>query len=92
MDGLFGLTADNWLRIILAVVFVLASYTVVPRIFRRLLRRLARRTESTLDDVLLEAIQPQIRWLVLAVSFQAAVSWLSFLGEATLDPVYPAYW
>lgn len=62
-----------------AIIFLIAFYG--GKMLYVLLQRLARRTETTVDNELLEVIRPQITWLILALGFQFATNRLDFLSD-----------
>ena len=68
------------LAISIAVVVLIAIYG--GRLIIWLLRKLTRRTKTDVDQILLEAIKPQIGWLVAAIGFQIITSRLDFITGA----------
>jgi small-conductance mechanosensitive channel len=79
-----ALVSADWPEILgallsVAVIILVAFYG--GKALYILLRRLARRTESTLDDELLEVIRPQISWFIMALGFQFATLRLDFLSD-----------
>ena len=71
-------------ELVIAIVVVVLAAVYGARLIIWLLRKLTRRTKTDIDQVLLEAIKPQIGWLVAAVGFQIITSRLDFIeGAAT---------
>lgn len=70
------------------LVAVVASIVIVllawfgGKLIVAFLRRLAHHTESSYDGGLVEAIGPQVSWLIAAAGFALAAIWLPVLGEA----------
>lgn len=78
------LVSADWQEVLgallsVAVIILIAFYG--GTVLYAFLRGLARRTESSLDDELLEAIRPQISWFIMALGFQLATLRLDFLSN-----------
>jgi MscS family membrane protein len=77
------------LAISIAVVVLAAIFG--GRLIIWLLRKLTRRTKTDVDQILLEAVRPQIGWLVAAIGFQIITSRLDFItgaAETVLENTY----
>ena len=66
--------------LVAAIVIVLVAW-FGGKLVVAFLRRLARHTRSDYDGGLVEAVGPQVGWLIASVGFALAASWLAFLGE-----------
>ena len=77
-----NLTWQEGIRILLTLLLIVLAVIYGSRLVYHVLRRLAKRSATTLDDVLLEALRPQIRWLIAAIGFQIATHRLSFLSDS----------
>ncbi len=75
-----GLAAADWINLLISVLLVLAGYAVGTVLIRRWLPALVRRTPSTLDDELLKAAGPNLRWLVVVLVLHFSTKRLTFLG------------
>ncbi len=86
-----GLTADDWINLGISALIVLGGYFLAGRALKWLLRRLVRRTATEFDDQFLEAIQRELKWLVLLVFLWFATFRLGFLSDGLrrlLNDVY----
>ena len=77
--GIEDLTAQNALYLAVSFLIVVLAVIYGSRLVEKLLRRLARRTDTTFDDALVQAIRPQIRWLIAAIGFQIITVQLDFV-------------
>ncbi|HSR30552.1 MAG TPA: mechanosensitive ion channel family protein [Anaerolineae bacterium] len=75
-----GLSAADWINLLISVLLVLAGYMVGTLLIRRWLPAVVRRTPSTLDDKLLQAAGPNLRWLVVVLVLHLGTRRLTFLG------------
>ena len=86
-----GLTTDDWINLAISVLIVLGGYLLGRPAVRWLLLRLVRRTATEFDDQFLEAIQREMKWLVLLVFLWFATFRLGFLSDGLrrfLNDVY----
>ena len=72
-----------------AVILLVAYYG--GKLLYRLLRRIVRRSETDLDNQLLEVIKPQISWFLLALGFQIATRRLTFLNDGIQQLLQTSY-
>jgi MscS family membrane protein len=89
--ALQDLTAEEVARILLWVVVIVLGVVYGSRLLYALLRRLTKRTETTLDDVLLDSVRPQISWLMAAIGFQIATMRLEFVSGFLQDLLETTY-
>ena len=71
------------------IIILLAHYG--SKLLVLLLKRVVRRTNSDIDEGILEAIRPQISWFIAAIGFQIVTARLDFLSDnvkAFLQDVY----
>ncbi len=55
LEGLFGLSLDNWTRLIVATSVLLIVYALAGRIITRILRGITGRTPSGFDHAVAES-------------------------------------
>jgi MscS family membrane protein len=91
MDVLL-LTSEQWFDLGLSVFIVLATLFIGQRVVRFLLekviRRIVRKTETTFDDVILQAIVGPLNWLLILLVLKFSIKRLDFLPPTwneTLD-------
>ena len=75
-----GLSAADWINLLISALLVLAGYVVGTLLIRGWLPTVGRRTPSTLDDKLLQAAGPNLRWLVVVLVLHLGTRRLTFLG------------
>lgn len=96
VSGLEDLTRQDAVRLLIWILVIVLAVVYGSRLVHALLRRLTKRTATTFDDALLEALKPQIRWLVAAIGFQIATFRLEFISgfwESLLQTTYfLLYW
>jgi hypothetical protein len=86
-----GLTAEDWINLVISVLIVVVGYLVVARLLFSLLKRVARRTSTQFDDAFLGTIGDEFKWLVMVVVTRLAILRLGFLGDGlrtALDDVF----
>ena len=86
-----GLAIEDWINLGVSLLIVLAGYLVGTWTIRRALRQVVKRTTTKLDDRLLRAAGPEVRWLVVLLSFQFATARLTFVDawlKMVLSDVY----
>jgi small-conductance mechanosensitive channel len=76
-----GLTVEDWINLVISVIFFLLLYHFGKRFINRGLRFLLRRTKLDNIDAFLDAIRSQIDWLVLTIALQLSLARLSFLSS-----------
>jgi small-conductance mechanosensitive channel len=79
-ETFLGLAAEDWINLALSLLFILIGYGVGTWLIRTLLRRVARRTPTDFDEMILKAIAPQLRWLVVILALYIATVRLTFVG------------
>jgi small-conductance mechanosensitive channel len=65
-----------------SIVVVVLAAVYGARLIIWLLRKITRRTKTDVDQILLEAVKPQIGWLIAAIGFQIITSRLDFIEGA----------
>ncbi len=86
-----GLTTDEWINLWFSILSSLLAYLLGTWLLKRLLPRLARRSASDFDDRFLEAIGPDLRWLLVLVILYIATKRLVFVSaevKALLADLY----
>jgi small-conductance mechanosensitive channel len=77
-----GLTVEDWINLGVSLLIVLAGYLIGSWLIRHVLRRLVKRTTTKIDDRLLEASGPEVRWLVVILVLQFATVRLTFVNAS----------
>ena len=77
-----GLAIEDWINLGVSLLIVLAGYLIGTWLIRHALRRLVKRTTTKLDDRLLEAAGPEVRWLVVILVLQFATVRLTFVSAS----------
>jgi len=86
-----GLSGDDWINLGISILLVLGSYALGTWLTRGLLRQVIRRRSPKFGDVLLKAIGPSLRWLIVILALHIATARLAFVGaelKTFLDNVY----
>ena len=89
--SVLGLSAADWINLVLSLLFVLVGYLIGTWLIRSVLRRMVQRSETDFDDRFLKAIGSEVRWLVVLFTLHFATIRLSFVGagvKAFLQDVY----
>jgi small-conductance mechanosensitive channel len=76
---ILGLGVDDWLVLGVGVLLILGVYFLTTWLVKRVFPRLASRTETQIDDILLEIAGREIHWLVLVIALQIVTPRLVFL-------------
>jgi MscS family membrane protein len=75
-------SVQRLVELVIAIVVVVLAAVYGARLIIWLLRKLTRRTKTDIDQILLEAVKPQIGWLIAAIGFQIITSRLDFIEGA----------
>jgi MscS family membrane protein len=75
-----GLGLDDWIILGLGLLLIIGTYFLTSWIVKWLFPRWARRTETQIDDRLLEIAGKEIRWLVLVIALWIITPRLVFLS------------
>ena len=78
----FDFSLQRLVELVISIVAVVLAAVFGARLIIWLLKKLTRRTKTDLDQILLEAIKPQIGWLIAAIGFQIITSRLDFIEGA----------
>ncbi len=80
-----ALTQENWTDIGISILLFFATAFLgrwaIKFLFKRIIQRFTKQTETTFDDVLLEAISPPLYWLALVYAFQLSLNRLDFIFD-----------
>jgi MscS family membrane protein len=90
-QSFLGLGIDDWIILGVSLLLVLAGYLVGSWLIRRVLPRTVARTPTVLDDRLLEAAGPELRWLVVLLALHLATIRLTFFGVALKTALIDVY-
>ncbi len=85
-SSFLGLSLADWLNLGVSLLIILLGYLLGTWLIRYLLRWLVNRTSPETGRAVLDAIGPQLRWLIVILSLHLATFRLSFLN-ATLKRV-----
>jgi small-conductance mechanosensitive channel len=77
---LLWLKYEDWINLGISLLYVLIAYLIGTWLIRWLLPRLVRRTQTILDDRLLQTSGSELRWLVVVVILGFATNRLSFVS------------
>ena len=91
----FNLTSDQWIDLAISLAIILVTVILggwlVRLLLRRVLRSLLDRTRTTLDNVVLTALQTPLFLLAITISIEIALTRLDFLPaqwQLLLEDVY----
>ena len=76
-----GLTAEDWINLVISALIVVVGYLVGVRLLFGLLKKVARRTSTQFDDAFLGTIGDEIKWLVMVLFTRFAILRLGFIGD-----------
>jgi len=77
--GNINFSLQRLVELAISIIVVVLASVYGARLIIWLLRKLTRRTKTDVDQVLLEAVRPQIGWLIAAIGFQIITSRLDFI-------------
>jgi small-conductance mechanosensitive channel len=75
-----GLGFDDWIVLGISLLLIIGVYVLATWLVKRVFPRWARRTETQIDDRLLEIAGKEIRWLVLVITLRIFTPRLVFLS------------
>jgi small-conductance mechanosensitive channel len=87
----FGLTGEDWINLLISIVIILLGTTLIANLGYRLILRLARATPGEYDDLILESVGKQVRWIIMVAIIQFSTNRLLFLDpefKHTMNQVY----
>jgi len=76
---LLALKYADWINLAISLLYVLVAFLVGTWLVRWLFPRLVRRTQTVLDDRLLQASGNELRWLVVVLILRLATDRLTFV-------------
>jgi MscS family membrane protein len=88
---LLWLQYADWINLGISVLYVLAGYLIGTWLIRWLFPRLVSRTETALDDRLLQTSGSELRWLAVMLILRVSTNRLTFVNadtKTTLSDVY----
>lgn len=92
----FGLTTDQWIQIGISLAIVIGTILVGRWLIRLLVYRLfpliTRKTQSTLDDYLLEALHPPLYILAVLYAFELGLNRIEFMPLAWESPMADTFY
>jgi small-conductance mechanosensitive channel len=80
-QSFLGITVEDWFDLGISVLIVFIGYFLGVRLLAALLRWVARRTNTELDNALVEHITPDLKWLVILFIARFAIFRLDFLSD-----------
>ena len=90
-ETIIGLGVEDWINLGISVLLVAFGYLAGTWIIRRVLPRAVKRTTIELDDRLLAASGPELRWIVVVVALFFATTRLSFVSPWLKAALADAY-
>ena len=78
---LLGLTGEDWLNLLISLLIVLLGIFIVVRIIFFVIERVIKSTPNKVDDQVLLAIGGALRWLLLTLIVEFALTRLFFLPD-----------
>jgi len=78
-----GLTASDWADLAFSALIIVAGYFLARVLVNTVLKRIAARTPTKLDDEILKEIGRNLRWFVMLLFANFAISGLAFIGDTT---------
>ena len=95
MTTFLGLTQMQWLDAGIAVLIILFvaifGRRIIVALLTRVLSRLAGKTNTVLDDLLISAVAPPLRALIVVVAFVLAFNRLDFLPSNWYEPLVDVF-
>lgn len=90
-ESFLGLPVEDWINLGILILIVLTGYLVGTWLIRRVLPRVVQRTDTKLDDHLVQSIGPDLRWLVVILALDFATRQLAFLSPELKTLLADAY-
>jgi small-conductance mechanosensitive channel len=75
-----GVSAADWINLGISIVTVVVGYLIGTWLIKSILPRLVQRTENEIDDAILQAVGPDIRWLVVVFILDFGTKRLAFVS------------
>ena len=75
-----GLTTADWINLGFSLLLVALAYALATWLLRGILSPIVRRTPTKLDDMALETVGPDLRWLVVVLALRLATNRLGFIS------------
>lgn len=90
LGALFGIAVWRWCFCFFTVALFYVSRRPLMRLLMRLLKKMTSKTETTIDDELVAALDPPLGWFVMAFGYYVAFLWLGLEAGAQgfIDTVY----
>jgi small-conductance mechanosensitive channel len=76
---LLGLTGEDWLNLGISLLITLVGIFIIARLIYFILRKIVEATQNEYDDMILDAVGAQIRWLIIISIVSFATRRLPFL-------------
>jgi small-conductance mechanosensitive channel len=76
---LLGLTGEDWVNLGISLLITLVGIFFIARLIYFILRKVAKATSTEYDDIILDTVGDQIRWLIILWIIGYATSRLPFL-------------
>jgi small-conductance mechanosensitive channel len=80
--SLFGFPLTSWINLGISILIFLFLVFIGVHFFFSLLKAVARRTKTLFDDVFLDSIERELKWLITIMLASAAVSRFGFWSNA----------
>ncbi len=76
-----GLTTEDWINLAISLLIALLGYLLGVRLLFAVLKQVAHRTSTPFDDVFLDTIGPELKWLVMVLFWRFALLRLDFWSD-----------
>lgn len=76
-----GITAEGWIDLGLSILIVLVGYFLGVRLVKAFLRWFTKRTDTELDNALIQHMEPDLEWLVMLFFARFSVLRLDFISD-----------
>lgn len=84
-EALLWLKVEDWINLGISILIVLGGYLIGTWVVRRLLPKIIRKTDTPLDDRLLDVSGSELRWLIVIIILQFATDRLIFIPFRVKD-------
>jgi hypothetical protein len=76
---ILGLTGEDWINLGISLLITLVGIFIIARLIYFILRKITKATSTEYDDIILEDVGDQIRWLIILWIIGFATRRLPFL-------------
>jgi small-conductance mechanosensitive channel len=83
-QSFLGLTVEDWIDLVISLLVSILGYLlaiVIVKLLFAVIKRIVRHTSTKSDDAFLEAIESELKWLVMIIFLHYALLRLDFLSD-----------